>query len=831
MRWPAKLITCILLGVASIPTFAQPSFLRGTVTDARSGETLPGVNVLLDDGRGTVSNASGNYLLKLDNKEQKIRYRYIGYHDTIITVSAVPGDTLIRSVAMEPEQEQLGTVVVSASRYKQKISEITVSMEVLEPELIEERNTLSLDESLQQVPGVAIIDSEPQIRSGSGYSFGAGSRVMVLVDDLPILSGDLGRPTWGFLPIENVEQVEVIKGASSVLYGSAALSGVINLRTAFPRDEPETKISVFSGVYSAPQTDEGLYWKNQDYRHSEEGFGEISETVDNPLMAGFSAFHSRKVGKWDIVVGANGLADMGYIGPYYRKDRAGNPANFHVSEDGDSLFSDDQTFEKRLRANANIRYRFNDRVNAGVNVNGLTAEMADAFIWFGADTGLYRPFQGSLTRTVQQAFNVDPFFEYRTPDGLLHTFRGRWFHLKNDNSNNQGNENDMFYGEYQVQHRFEENFLPGLRVTAGAVGSYTDSRSELYAANPESDGENNASNFAFYSDVGYKFWDFLQANAGLRYERYSVNSFDQSATIFRTGLSAQLAKATFLRASYGQGYRFPTIGERYIRTTVGTYNIFPNEDLQPETSFNAELGIRQGFQVGNLKGYADVAAFYQEYENFIEFTFGTWGSLADSTINGVEDLLEVIGFRSVNTGDATVRGIDGTLGLQWQKGKWDINVQAGYTYSLPQTEDPNAVYARQSYLSNDPEVTYARTSSNSSDRILKYRFQHLVRTNLGIGYNRIKLGANLRFNSHIQNIDSAFIEFDRPGFVPTDLREWREENDAGNLVLDLRLSYAITEKHKLAVIMNNALNNEYALRPLAIESPRTTMIRYTYHVK
>jgi iron complex outermembrane receptor protein len=92
---------------------------------------------------------------------------------------------------------------------------------------------------------VIVVDNDPQIRAGSGFSFGAGSRVMMLVDDLPILSGDIGRPSWSFLPIENLEQVEVIKGASSVLYGSAALSGVINVRTAYPRLEPRTRATAY----------------------------------------------------------------------------------------------------------------------------------------------------------------------------------------------------------------------------------------------------------------------------------------------------------------------------------------------------------------------------------------------------------------------------------------------------------------------------------------------------------------------------------------------------------------------------------------------------------
>ena len=73
-----------------------------------------------------------------------------------------------------------------------------------------------------------------------------------------ILSGDIGRPSWSFLPIENLEQVEVIKGASSVLYGSAALSGVINVRTVYPRLEPRTRALRVLRVlgYTGPQARE-----------------------------------------------------------------------------------------------------------------------------------------------------------------------------------------------------------------------------------------------------------------------------------------------------------------------------------------------------------------------------------------------------------------------------------------------------------------------------------------------------------------------------------------------------------------------------------------------
>ena len=89
-----------------------------------------------------------------------------------------------------------------------------------------------MDRIIDQVPGVNVVDGQANIRGGSGFSVGAGSRVLVLVDDLPMLAADAGDAKWSFLPTENLAQIEIIKGASSVTYGSSALSGSINIRTA-----------------------------------------------------------------------------------------------------------------------------------------------------------------------------------------------------------------------------------------------------------------------------------------------------------------------------------------------------------------------------------------------------------------------------------------------------------------------------------------------------------------------------------------------------------------------------------------------------------------------
>ena len=250
---------------------------------------------------GTVTAASdldGAYMLALKPGSHTVVCTFIGMAKQEWKVDLVDGQTLEWNPVMASTAEALGLVVVSAGRFEQDASEVTVSLEVLKPALVENKATTTLETAIEQTPGVSLVDGEPQIRSGSGFSYGAGSRVMVLVDDLPVLSGDAGRPTWGFLPLENLEQIEVIKGASSVLYGSAALSGVINIRTRYPDARPLTRISLQHGVYSDPQSaEESMYW-------------------DGTLQQSNLRFlHSQQLGGWDVVVGGNVLGDDGYKGP------------------------------------------------------------------------------------------------------------------------------------------------------------------------------------------------------------------------------------------------------------------------------------------------------------------------------------------------------------------------------------------------------------------------------------------------------------------------------------------------------------------------------------
>ena len=217
MRSTSILLATLFTVVFSSSLLAQEGWrLQGTVLDATTDGGLPGAAVFLD-GQGALTDVDGRFSFSGDDSEVKVlRVRYVGYIEATQTLDAWQGDRTL-DIRLEPDVASIGTAVVSAGRYEQDLGEVSVSIDVLPPELVNQGAPTSADQSLSRTPGVTIVDSEPQIRGGSGYSFGAGSRVAVLLDGLPVLSGDAGRPTWGFLPLENLEQVEVVKGASSVL--------------------------------------------------------------------------------------------------------------------------------------------------------------------------------------------------------------------------------------------------------------------------------------------------------------------------------------------------------------------------------------------------------------------------------------------------------------------------------------------------------------------------------------------------------------------------------------------------------------------------------------
>ncbi|MEY5042783.1 MAG: hypothetical protein RJA19_10 [Bacteroidota bacterium] len=780
---------------------ARPSLmaqvLTGVVTD-ETGQPLPLATVVIPQfNAGAYSDEKGRYQLAVlpDWKGQTllVKCSFIGYEAQTRPWQVPVGNDPIPELnfRLVSGDHTFDPVVVSAGRFEQRSAEVTVSMEVLPPRLVEQRGTTSLENALEQTPGVSFVDGEPQIRSGSGFSYGAGSRVMILVDELPILSGDAGRPSWGFLPLENLEQVEVIKGASSVLYGSSALSGVIHVRTRFPDARPLTRLTLQHGAYSAPRSRDARTWN----------------TV--PQLSNIRFLHSQRVGAWDLVVGGNLLGDDGHLAPAdSTQDRPFNP--FTV---------DRFAATSQARLNAALRKR-ESRVPGlvyGVGGNWQFGESLNTLIWDRAPNRIYGSYEGASTRTRQLIGTVDPYVQYLTPRDVRHSLRGRWQHLVNANNNSQSNASNVYHLEYQIALDGERWGLQGLRMTGGGLGQLAVSNAELYSGG-SSDGINQALTLGAYTQFDQS-WEKTKVSAGVRYEMFQVNEVRASKPVFRAGVNQAIGRAGYLRASYGQGFRFPTIAERYIRTGLGSLQIYPNENLLPEFAEAWEVGFKQGLKVNGFMGFVDVALFRQDFDQFIEFTFGQWGALTDPIAG--------LGFMSVNTGRSRVTGAEASLTGRWKGERLEVDVLAGYTFTRPVTLSPDLDYSPNP---NYP-ATYLSTSHDTTNHILKYRSPHLVRGDVHVTAPRWFAGFSVRYQSQLDNFDQAFLQFEEYGFVQWGVGRWLEEHPRQPWVFDLRVGMPIGETHRISLVVNNVLNAEYSLRPLVMETPRVTQLMYTYEIQ
>ena len=178
----------LLLTIIQAGVFAQDAVLKGVITDALSGETLPGVTVRAGN-QGTNSDLDGRYTLTLPAGAYQLSFTYTGYEAQSKTIRLTAGETRTFDIALGSADNLLQQATVTAGKFEKPLGEVTVSIDVLKPKLIESVNTTSVDEVLTKVPGVSILDGQASIRGGAGYSYGAGTRVLLLVDDIP----EIGR--------------------------------------------------------------------------------------------------------------------------------------------------------------------------------------------------------------------------------------------------------------------------------------------------------------------------------------------------------------------------------------------------------------------------------------------------------------------------------------------------------------------------------------------------------------------------------------------------------------------------------------------------------------
>src|SRR5919106_1789345 len=257
-----------LLAGRAGPVLAAPALGQGTavvygvVTDS-GGAPLPQALVtVVQPARRAFSDAAGRYRFTgLPAGPVTVRAAVIGFASDSTRVTLADGDSARADLVLRATRIELNPVIVTAAKRIQLQEEAVTSIAVVDEERLAARAVNTVDEAIDRAPGVQILNGQINIRGSTGYTQGLGARVLLLVDGVPVNQGDRGGINWDILPVDQVERVEIVKGAGSALYGSAAFGGVVNLITREIPSGFHLRARAMGGLFGNPPHPE---WQFRD---------------------------------------------------------------------------------------------------------------------------------------------------------------------------------------------------------------------------------------------------------------------------------------------------------------------------------------------------------------------------------------------------------------------------------------------------------------------------------------------------------------------------------------------------------------------------------------
>ncbi len=711
--------------------WAQTVVVKGRVVDEATREALIGAKVTVDGGKaGALTDLEGRFRFEVSRSATvKVEVTYEGYEEKVYVLRVPPEREEIEvDIPLTPKNTLLQEVVVSASRYEQKIEQVSVSMDFIRPRQVENLASVDPIKALEQTPGVSTNKDQPSIRGSSGYTYGAGSRVLLLLDGLPMMSPDRLSTQFDLIPMDNIKQIEIVKGAASVLYGTGALGGIINVVSEDVKFKPRTVVRLQHQIYDSPR----------------EPVGDWDDRSSATLSAAHIV-HAQRVGTWEVTTLLDLINDTGFR-------REG--------------------FSKRARAWVSLRHNapFLDGLQYGVTLQANIDSSATYIAWDSFPTRANLPGDGFLTYQLLQRYMVDPFISYLTPGGNRHWLRGRHYKTVNDLSTPQSGGAVLHYYDYQYVH----NFGKWGKVIVGA--NYTENR--VYAR--EVFGRARGRQAAGFAQAEIDIWKF-HFSGGVRYQYEDIegdtslqirsgrvvkgeNPLNVRLTtirepVFRGGITFTPFQGTILRASFGQGLRSPSVAERFTTTGAGGITVLPNPFVKVERGYSAEVGLRQYIKIGEaFKGFVDVSAFRMDFKDMVEFQVNV-----DAVLAGYPGLP----FSAINLSRAFIQGVEPLWGLRYEREKFFANLSGGLTIIDPRNPDGsreldtmNNIAGAFAVLNTALTAPQPGTPGYALGRdipyTLKYRNKQILRSILEAGYGRVSLTANFRYSSPITNVDKLF---------------------------------------------------------------------------
>ncbi len=228
--------------------FAQGGTISGKITDKDNGKPLVAANVMvsgdaLKSMTGSATDAEGRYTVpNLPSGQYTLKVNYMGYEQVKKEVTLDPGQKLVVDFQLLTAIIQMETYVVTASRRRERVEDAPAAISVITKQDIRRESNTNLGDYMKTTKGIDFtqsgIDSYNMTARGFNSSF--SSRLLSLTDGRMANVPSLRLTAYNVIPVsfEDVEQIEIVLGPSSALYGPNAHSGVLNIITSSPLRSP-----------------------------------------------------------------------------------------------------------------------------------------------------------------------------------------------------------------------------------------------------------------------------------------------------------------------------------------------------------------------------------------------------------------------------------------------------------------------------------------------------------------------------------------------------------------------------------------------------------------
>ena len=561
-------ILLIFIAPGSMALGQGESGIQGRITAAGTGAPLAGVNVLVEGTFiGAASDLDGYYQIKkLPPGRYTVFASMIGYRNTRVADVIVPQGTVVSvDLALERDILKSPQIVVTATRMEQDIMESPISVSVVGLRQLLDKGAVSLDEVIEYESGVALVKGQLNIRGSSGYTMGAGSRSLLLIDGVSLLGSAAGNIVWTVVPASEIERVEIIKSAGSALYGSSAMGGVINIITRNAPPRPETRLRVRLGRYSRPKHDQWRWRESPGLLHTAE------------------ATHARPYGD-----------HSGWL----RVQRNYSPGFTRLN------------WLDAWNLTGKLKFNFGSRYSSALYANYYSESKGLESVWKSPAAPFEAPAGSEHDKGIGQKVNINGVVNYIYSPTMVVRVKAAWYDVwwKNQGTNKDYSNERKYFTELQAA----TNWTSALSTTTGLVCEQAGIRARIF-------GKHNSRTTAGYLQARQKIGNWLLSSGG-RYEQYYVDGKNKDQS-FAPSLAVNWRRYTWLslRASAGGGFRVPTVAEMFSRSQLNVFKVEPNPDLASEKSVSLEAGgaiVLPAILFKQLN--LDASVFVNNFENLIE---------------------------------------------------------------------------------------------------------------------------------------------------------------------------------------------------------------------